>query len=999
MDFAEFLVLGLILATAVGTGAAFGTIAFFRLERYRLALMQQAARIAELEARLAGPQSTQITSTTPAAAASPLAGSAPIAPRPASGPAATAPAVVAAVVVHPVVLPPPASPRPAPAAAKVAALAPTLKAPMIDAPPADATALPTRAPAHAEALIKPDAYGQVSGAGPPVHELIGLEGTDAEAPALEARAFETRSLETPAVETPAATPFAVDMMMVLWAAGAVIAVAIIALLVYANTQGKFGEVSQLLLGYIIGAGMIGAAEAMRRRNLVEPPADWQARHTPAILAAAGLFCAYAITYVGLERLLLLPPAAAIGLMGACALGGFGLSLRHGRALAWEALAMGFAAPALVGVIGASATAFFAYLFAITAAAFALTKHRSWRLFGWAAALGALAWAGVWVLVFMLPSGVSAAAGYLMALSVLGVAFAWEHAQEPVAFSRRLTLPWPLPAWVGVAMVAAASTLLVALSIKATGAGGAAVAALVALTALLAIVAAFREGFAPAPLFGATAALVAIAAWPPILFAYDARAFAGVAGAFGFAASIGGWVMMARNRAPGPGAILAALGPTAVLLIVYLRLGAAINMPVMWGGAALVLAAFNSFALDRISSAAGGASKASGATTAFAAAAAACAVMAGAFALDHVRLAAGIAVLLIPLGWLDRRLNIPALRFTGAGVGAITVALLSPIALMRAPVEPAPLVNSLAPTFLVAMISMWAGARLFAMGPAGYLARVTIFLRIALIALAIGFGWAEIRHLANDGVLNAPYTALWEVGAHSAFLLIVACMIAWRYGRLERPLLQWTEMIAFVVAVSHTAVAGLALLAPWWGATPASVRGPPLANEIAAAYLAPAALFALYGVLRAQIAPSLRAPAATAATIVCGLAWTLLETRHLFHPTLMPIATIVPLEHGAYSAGLIAASALILAFALRLGATSGGLVLRLVAAMLTAIGFLKALALDVGLIEGPVRYAAYALVAAAAVAALLGYHRYVFPRPPGVTNDPRASDANLLPPRP
>ena len=521
-----------------------------------------------------------------------------------------------------------------------------------------------------------------------------------------------------------------------------------------------------------------------------------------------------------------------------------------------------------------------------------------------------------------------------------------------------------------------------------------------VTGLLAVAATLREGFSPAPIVAGMVALVALAAWPPIEFAADARAFIGVAGALGLVATLGGGLMMARNSAPGPGAMLTALIPAGALLIAYLRLGAAINAPIAWGAAALFLAALNGFALDRISSAAGGASKAPGATGAFAAAAAACAVMAGAFALDHVRLAAGVAVLLAPLGWLDRRLNIPALRFAGAAIGAVTVALLSPIALMRAPIEPAPLLNTLAPTFAIAILSVWAGARLFAMGPAGYAARVTIFLRIALIALVLGFGWAEIRHLANGGDLTAPYGSLWEMGAMTAFLLAFACGVAWRYGRVARPLLQGAEIFAFVVAAGHMAVAGLALLAPWWGADPAPVAGPPFANVIAFAYLAPGALFALYGVLRRRLGPSLRAHVAGGATIVCVLAWALLATRHAFHPAAMAIAPITPPEHAAYSAGLIACSALILAFAVRVdGKSRGGLFLRLAAAAVCAIGFLKALALDIGLIEGPARYAAYALVAAAAMAALLGFQRYVFPRAAAAPNNPRAGDANLLPPRP
>jgi uncharacterized membrane protein len=789
----------------------------------------------------------------------------------------------------------------------------------------------------------------------------------------------------------------IDKTLLGWIGGGLIAIGVIAALLYANEAGRFGDVSQLLFGYLFGGGLLAGAEALRGRNLLEPPVDWQARHAPIILAAAGIICAFGITFVGYARLGLLAPAATLGIMGACALIASGLSLRYGQPLGWLALATGFAAPFLSGVVGASPPALFTYLFAMTAAALALAKHRQWRALGLAAVTIAAGWSVLWMSLYFLPSGVGAAAGYLVMLAALGVAFAWDDAATAVAFGPPVRVTWPLRTWLGMAAIALGGLALTTLSIKAGGAGTPAVNALILAVAMLAVAAAFREGFAPAAAVTAGLAVVALASWPPLQFADDVRAFLAVSGALGFAATVGGFLMMARNGAPACGALVTALVPTATLLIAYLRLGEVLQAPYLWGGMALFLAGCNGFWLDRISKAAGGASRAPGAATAFAAAAAACAVMAGAFAFDNARVAAGLAVLIIPLALLDRRLDIPALRFAGATVAALAVALLSPIALMRGPIEPTPIFNSLAPIFIVSMAALWGGARLFAVGPAGYSSRVTIFLRICLVALVFAFGFAEIRHLANRGDIGAPYVSLWENGGHTAFLLAIACGIAWRIGKADRPLLNWAEILAFGAATVHAMLFALVLMSPWWGVQPAPAPGPIFLNPLTAAYLLPALLFGLYAVLRARLGTSVRAHVAGAAALLCGLAWLLLETRHAFHPFTMASARILPLEHAAYSLVLLLAAGLCLLAAFRFVGGAAGLMLRGASAALAAVGLLKALAIDVGTISGPVRYLAYLLVAGAAVAAILGYHRYVFPRSASPSAPPREADGNLVPP--
>jgi hypothetical protein len=194
-----------------------------------------------------------------------------------------------------------------------------------------------------------------------------------------------------------------------------------------------------------------------------------------------------------------------------------------------------------------------------------------------------------------------------------------------------------------------------------------------------------------------------------------------------------------------------------------------------------------------------------------------------------------------------------------------------------------------------------------------------------------------------------------------------------------------------------AIAGFAILAPWWGTEPAPAPGQPLANALYPAYALPAALFALYAWLRARLGPSLRAYVAGGAATACGLVWLLLEVRRFFHPDAMAIGPIGGPEHAAYSLALAGASAAVLAAALQIGRGPGATALKVFAALLTAAAVLKALAVDIGFLDGPMRYGAYVLAAGAGVGAVLGYQRYIFPKSTADDAPPRADGANLLPP--
>jgi len=136
-----------------------------------------------------------------------------------------------------------------------------------------------------------------------------------------------------------------------------------------------------------------------------------------------------------------------------------------------------------------------------------------------------------------------------------------------------------------------------------------------------------------------------------------------------------------------------------------------------------------------------------------------------------------------------------------------------------------------------------------------------------------------------------------------------------------------------------------------------------------------------------------------AAVVAAVVWALLAMRHGFHPTDTAGAAVLPFEHAAYSFVLALAAVLVLAVAYFRQAP----LLRYASAALAVAAFAKALVVDAPQIDGLARYAAYALLAAAAAATFIGFQRYIFPRgalPVSATSDAGSSnDATLLPPRP
>ena len=233
-----------------------------------------------------------------------------------------------------------------------------------------------------------------------------------------------------------------------------------------------------------------------------------------------------------------------------------------------------------------------------------------------------------------------------------------------------------------------------------------------------------------------------------------RDFFTFCGAFGFIFNAGGWLMMTANRAKAIGAAIAAMGPLIIVLASHDK-AAAERAPLVWSAAAIVLAALDVFALERLAKAYGGFDKAPGLSASFSLGAAASVIVAVLFAFTGQPLwgAAALALLIPAMVWLEQRFHLPALRFAVSGAAAIVAWLLGPSRdVFFAPMAHTPLLNPILPVYATAALGLWSAAWLYRRDGAESGARIVQALEAA--ALVIGaFGMnLEIRHIATGAAL-------------------------------------------------------------------------------------------------------------------------------------------------------------------------------------------------------------------------------------------------------
>ena len=379
---------------------------------------------------------------------------------------------------------------------------------------------------------------------------------------------------------------------------------------------------------------------------------------------------------------------------------------------------------------------------------------------------------------------------------------------------------------------------------------------------------------------------------------------------GFAVLFAATGFLAQGRSESPRIPIlwsasAVFAPLAILAALYWRV-AGFDRSIPFATLALGLAALAAYATDllgrrlpRPGLAASGAIFATGAVASLA--------LALTLALQKGWLTIGLALMVPGIAWVQDKRPLPGLRVLAAVVVGLVLARLAyEPRIVGDDVGATPIVNWLLYGYGIPAAAFWL---------AGHLLRrrgddaPTRTAEAGAIVLTVLLANLEIRHIINGGDIYARTTTLAEAG------LQVAVWTALAIG-LERLRLRSNSIVHNVAAMLLAALAlagaalGLCLVANPM-VTGEAVGGPFL-NLILLGYALPSLLAATLALVARGARPQPYSAAAAIAAVVLAVVYLSLETRRLFHGSVLTAGPTTDAEQYTYSAVWLAFGVVLLA---------------------------------------------------------------------------------------
>ncbi len=651
-----------------------------------------------------------------------------------------------------------------------------------------------------------------------------------------------------------------------WLGGAALALGGIYLVSLASERNWITAPVRLGLALLLGAGLIGLSQHLRRSSVRRPPGH---PLVAALCAGAGAAAFYATAWAahGLYNYISWPVAAA--LLTFCAALLVALSFLHGQALGALAIAAALIAPPLTGLSAWPEAALTLYVCGVSAAGFTLAIARRWA---WSAA-AALAGLYFWFAAAIAADEVWRALIFVSFASVGGVLLAareqesaappdWERARAlgPVI---ALCMSSVLLLWTWFAIAAAPPERLL-------GPG------LIGMFHVALAAYAVRGRVASAEVFTVAAGALGLGF---LGYSYERLYLGPLGGSFYAGALLAGLVIAIAAFAARPHhsarALTAIAGAAGLALLTAL---AAATRPDWHGaaawvalsvGAALLFAAADRAARD------GADQTRDLATDAWAGAGAIVLLLAVESAFTAPLSVGASALACLALAWGYGQRGWRALRYAAPSAATLALAYaLTPVFWDYALAGTMPLLGALALLAASAGLLLWAARLARARGRGVHEALATA----SVLTLIVGMFLALNAFARGEGAPLDPLTA----SALRALTLIAAGYILTRgAGAGAGFIARWRGHVLLAAGLGMALFSHGVELNPWWGWAPAAIAGPALLNVLALAYAAPAAL----ALAAARDCASTNHPltrAYAAIGIAMAFFWASLEIRHLFH---------------------------------------------------------------------------------------------------------------------
>jgi len=682
-------------------------------------------------------------------------------------------------------------------------------------------------------------------------------------------------------------------------------------------QGLLTPAVRVILGVLLGAGLTVAAEWVGRRDRL--PGETATSYVPQALTAAGLSTVFASLYAAHQLYGLLPGWLSFVLLGVTAGAAVLLSLRQGPLVAALGLTGAFVVPLLVRSDQPQAVILFSYLAVVVAASLVLVRYKGWAWLAWLTLASGLGWSLLWL------SGAPDGAGSLSVgcflLVLLGGFAAFRRGLTAVPFLDGVAADPVTRIVVRAAFWAVAVGLFVLVHVNGYGVAGLGCALAAALFLLwfghrdpdfddviavagLLPLAVLATWALPAPELKPS--LVVLPLVPPELVSRF------VAAASVIAVIIGGGGFLGMVRAPRPGrwATLSAAVPLSVLIVSYWRLQP-FALDIAWSVSALLLAALSCVAAERVAAMRHRGPHWDAALAAYAVGVLGGTILAATIALEQAWLSVALAAHLPALGWIERRLTLPALRHVAVGVAAaVLIRLAANPYILDYPMAATPVFNWLLYGYGLPAAAFMVATRQFGRGANDLLVALLEAGGIAFLSLLVTL---ELRQALNSGELVLDLSDLGRDSAETLAWLGMAAVFL-HLGRLrDRRVLVWGGALLFWLAAAQ-AVLWQALWANpmLTGASVGFGLWPP-ADALTVAYGGPGLLFGLIAALGLGPAAVWKTARLLAAAFLFG--WVTLETRHVFQGDILDGNGATDAEWYVYSVAWLAMAGLCLAVGL------------------------------------------------------------------------------------
>lgn len=756
-------------------------------------------------------------------------------------------------------------------------------------------------------------------------------------------------------------------------------------------QGWFGPGARVSLGLVLALGLVAAGEILRRRAKAATASDASAEAAsplsiPAVLTAAGTVAAFGSVYSAHALYGFIGPTFAFLALGAIGLLSILAAALHGPTLGAVGLLAALAAPLLVSSNAPNPWPVVIYVAVITACTYWLARLRYWLWLALAAAAGAFVWG--FLLFTNHHFGDAAIVHSVLQLCLAVLLFVAgrrsslpdsEKKQDPIsigipsAFALLLNLSISANHGVhlgGAPLIAAALAvaILLAAGLRAIETAGLCLAAGVFFLTIFVI-------WPDATQFGA----VNIVSHPSWDLPDDANlfCFCMILGSAALAFFPTRRLWTTPNVRQAVAAIFmatACLVPLGALGIAYLRLHTTIGNSLLaasaTGASFIALFAANLFR-NRIAT--DDSPPLRLALGAFAATTLSALALGFVFQLDRGTLTIALALSALGAAFVDRRLDIPSLRWCVLGLGLIVaVRLALDPRIVGSDLGTTPIFNWLLAGYGIPAAAFGLSARWMRMRGEDPPVQVARGLAILLTVFLVFF---ETRHALNGGDPFAPTFGFIEQGLFAtesfAFAIFLTKLDATRSNVILRAASLGFGVLSFALSVIGLIIIENPLMSS------ISIEGGTFFNTLWLAYLLPAVLALILNRVAQGVRPEWYRLCARICAYALFFTFLNLQLRHIFKGEILNLlSTTSAAEFYSYSALWLGLGIVFLGIGIWRRSNEA----RIVSIILIALAVGKVFIFDLTGLSGILRALSFIVLGFVLIGIGFVYQKFVFARP-------------------